>query len=77
MRAQDKTMTVIPKAFRVRLNRAAHDQALRHETQLRERWTAELSEAMQRKSTYEQLQNLIGRFEGVSATAEERCARSD
>ena len=70
-------MTVIPKAFRVRLNRAAHDQALRHETQLRERWTAELSEAMQRKATYGQLQNLIGRFEGVSAISEERCARSD
>ena len=77
MRAQDKTMTVIPKAFRVRLNRAAHDHALRHEMKLRDMWTAELSEAMQRKVTYEQLQNLIGGFEGVSATTEERCARPD
>ena len=61
-------MTVIPKAFRVRLNRAAHAQALRHEMQLRERWTAELSEAMERKAGYDKLLATVARFEGASAS---------
>ena len=55
-------MSVIPKSFRVRINRAAHDQALRHEMQLRDKWAAQLSEAMQRKDSYDELQSLLLRL---------------
>ena len=56
-------MNVIPKSFRIRINRAAHDQALRHEMQLRGMWTAELTEAMQRKGSYDEMQAVLVRME--------------
>jgi len=58
-------MTAIPKTIRVRVNRAAHDQALRHEMQLRDKWTAQLSAAMEGKATYDQLQVIVGGFEAA------------
>ena len=56
-------MNVISKSFRIRINRAAHDQALRHEQQLREAWTAELSVALEKKATYDQMLAMIVRLE--------------
>ena len=57
------TVHVIPKSFRISINRAAHDQALRHEMQFRDKWTLELLAAMERKATYTQLQAMIARME--------------
>ena len=46
----------------------ANDQALLDEMHLRERWTAELSEAMQRKEGYDKLLATVAGFEGASAS---------
>ena len=62
-------MNVISKSFRIRINRAAHDQALRHEMQLRDKWTAELSEAVQRKASYDDLLATLARLESGTASA--------
>ena len=40
----------------------ARDHALRFEQHLREQWTAQLSEAMVRKATYNELRNLVVQF---------------
>lgn len=61
-------MNVIPKSFRVRINRAAHDQALRHEMQLRDKWAAQLSDAIKQKATYDQLQSFVSGFEAADET---------
>ena len=57
------TMNVIPKSVRISINRAARDEAIRYEMELRDKWTAELSDAMQRRVGYEELQALITRME--------------
>ena len=67
-------MNVIPKSFRIRINRAAHDQALRHEMQLRDKWTAQLSEAMQCTDSYDELQALIARIESGDIRSAKNCA---
>ena len=63
-------MNFVPKSFRIRINTLAHAQALRHELQLREAWTAELSVALEKKATYEQLQALLTGFEGISGATQ-------
>ena len=57
------TMNVIPKSFRIRINRAAHDQALSYETELRDKYFAGLSQAMEQNATYDQLLEMVARLE--------------
>ena len=56
-------MTAIPKPLRMRINRAAHDQALRHEMHLRDTWTAELLDAIARNVTHDALQAIVADIE--------------
>ena len=56
-------MNVILKSFRIRINRAPHDQALRFKIALRDKWTAQVSGAMERKDTYDQLHAIVSAVE--------------
>ena len=62
-------MIVIPKLLRARINRLAHDQALRHEQQLRDKWTAQLLAAMETQVSYADLQNTVTQFEKATEAA--------
>ena len=63
------TVHVIPKSFRIRINRAAHDQALAYETKLRDKYFAGLSQAMEQKATYDQLLEMVARVESGTLPA--------
>ena len=59
-------MTTIPKLIQSRVNRFAHASALRYEMRLRDRWTAELSAAMERKAGHAALLATLARMEASS-----------
>ena len=58
-------MTTLPKPLRTRINRLAHDAAIRYEQQLRDQWTRQLSDAMEHKATFDELAAIVGRIEAA------------
>ena len=63
-------MNTLPKSFRTRVNRAERDHALRYEMQLRDQWTAELTAALQRRATYNELLLPLAGFETSSGASD-------